>query len=55
MIITSNKVFDEWSNIFYYPVLTTVILDRFIHHCNFIVIDGASYRMQHQEDKLSQE
>ena len=55
MIITSNKVFDEWSNIFYDPVLTTAILDRFIHHCNFIVIDGASYRMKQQEEKLLQE
>ncbi len=52
VIITSNKVFDEWGHIFYDPVLATAILDRFIHHCNFIVIDGESYRMKEQEAKL---
>lgn len=54
IIITSNKVFDEWGNIFYDPVLATAILDRFIHHCHFIVIDGSSYRMKEQEERLNQ-
>jgi DNA replication protein DnaC len=53
-IITSNKVFDEWGNIFYDPVLATAILDRFIHHCHFIVINGDSYRMKEQEAKLNE-
>jgi len=53
-VITSNKVFDEWGNIFYDPVLATAILDRFIHHCHFIVINGDSYRMKEQEAKLNE-
>lgn len=52
MIITSNKVFDEWGRIFYDPVLATAILDRFIHHCHFIVIKGESYRMKQSEEAL---
>lgn len=52
VIITSNKVFDEWGHIFYDPVLATAILDKFIHHCNFILIDGESYRMKEQEAKI---
>lgn len=52
IIVTSNKKFDEWANIFYDSVLATAILDRFIHHCNFIVIDGESYRMKQREEKL---
>ena len=52
IIVTSNKKFDEWAKIFYDPVLATAILDRFIHHCNFIVIDGESYRMKQREEKL---
>ena len=52
MIITSNKVFDEWGRIFYDPVLATAILDRFIHHCHFVVIKGESYRMKQSKESL---
>jgi len=48
-VITSNKQFDEWGNILFDPVLATAILDRFVHHCNFITIDGLSYRMKERE------
>jgi len=49
VIITSNKVFEEWGRIFYDPVLATAILDRFVHHCHFVVIKGESYRMKQWE------
>lgn len=52
-IITSNKTFDEWGRILFDPVLATAILDRFVHHCNFIVINGESYRMREREGILS--
>ena len=52
IIVTSNKKFDEWAKIFYDPVLATAILDRFIHHCNFTVIAGESYRMKQRQEKL---
>ena len=54
IIITSNKKFDEWGNIFYDPVLASAILDRFIHHCHFIVIDGDSYRMKQSQERLKE-
>ena len=48
-IITSNKQFDEWGSILFDPVLATAILDRFVHHCSFIMIEGESYRMKERE------
>lgn len=54
VIITSNKMFDEWGEILYDPVLTTAILDRFIHHCHFVVIKGESYRMRQRESILKE-
>ncbi|MDH7514024.1 MAG: ATP-binding protein [Clostridiales bacterium] len=33
MIITSNKSFEEWGEVFWDPVLATAIIDRIIHHC----------------------
>ena len=45
-IITSNKEFSEWGHVLFDPVLASAILDRFVHHCNFVAIDGDSYRMK---------
>lgn len=45
-IITSNKQFDEWGSVLFDPVLATAILDRFVHHCSFVMIEGDSYRMR---------
>jgi len=50
-VITSNKTFEEWGRILYDPVLASAILDRLVHHCNFVVIDGNadSYRMRERQ------
>lgn len=53
IIITSNKVFEEWGRVFYDPMLATAILDRFVHYCHFIVIKGESYRMKQRESTLN--
>ena len=48
-IITSNKEFNEWGRVLYDPVLATAILDRLVHHCNFVNIKGPSFRMRERE------
>jgi len=45
-IITSNKAFAEWGDIFGDTVLAGALLDRFIHHCHVLSIKGESYRMR---------
>lgn len=45
-IITSNKAFDEWSELFHDPVIVTAILDRLLHHSTVINIKGNSYRLK---------
>jgi hypothetical protein len=49
---TTNKPFDEWGHVFYDLHLASAILDRFVHHCSFVVIDGPSYRMR---DRLGEQ
>jgi DNA replication protein DnaC len=44
IIITTNKVLDEWNDIFEEAVLTNAILDRLIHHSVIFNIRGKSYR-----------
>ena len=46
MIITSNKSFLDWAEIFNDQVLATAILDRLLHHSTTINIKGESYRLK---------
>ncbi|NLN61068.1 MAG: ATP-binding protein [Deltaproteobacteria bacterium] len=45
-IITSNKSFVDWGEIFNDQVLATAILDRLLHHCTTFNIKGESYRLK---------
>ena len=46
MIITSNKAFTEWGQVLGDDVLATAILDRLLHHCEVLTINGPSYRLK---------
>ena len=46
MILTSNRGFAEWGEIFGSPVVATALLDRLLHHAVVIQIEGSSYRMR---------
>ena len=46
MILTSNRGFAEWGDIFGSPVVATALLDRLLHHAVVIQIEGSSYRMR---------
>lgn len=46
-VITTNTVYKQWARIFNNDAtLTTAILDRLVHHCETITIEGKSYRMK---------
>jgi len=45
-VITSNKSFTEWEEMFGDPVIASAMLDRLLHHCRVINIKGNSYRMK---------
>lgn len=44
LIITTNKPFELWSDIFADPILASAILDRIVHHSDVFKISGPSYR-----------
>ena len=45
-IITSNKAFADWEELFHDPIIVTAILDRLLHHSVVINIKGHSYRLR---------
>jgi len=51
-IITSNKAFSDWTELFHDPIVVTAILDRLLHHSVVINIKGNSYRLK---DKMGKE
>lgn len=44
LIITTNKPFEQWGEIFADNILTGAILDRVVHHSEVFKINGPSYR-----------
>jgi DNA replication protein DnaC len=46
VICTSNKAFGEWGSVFGDDVLAAAILDRLLHHCDVVSINGPSYRLK---------
>ena len=49
IIITSNKSFTDWGEIFGDQVMATAILDRLLHHSTVISIKGDSYRLREKK------
>lgn len=46
MILTSNKSFGDWGELFGDAVLASAILDRLLHHSYIVNIRGQSYRLK---------
>jgi DNA replication protein DnaC len=44
-VLTSNKGFEEWGEIFGDEVMAAALIDRLLHHCHIVNIRGNSYRM----------
>lgn len=45
-ILTSNKSYADWGDIFGDQVIATAILDRLLHHATTVNIKGESYRLR---------
>ena len=52
MILTSNRGFAEWGEIFGDSVVATALLDRLLHHAVVLQIEGSSYRLREHADLL---
>ena len=52
MILTSNRGFAEWGEVFGDTVVATALLDRLLHHAVVVRIEGASYRLRRHADLL---
>lgn len=49
-VLTSNKPFEEWGELFGDAVMAAALIDRLLHHCHIVNIRGNSYRMRQHTD-----
>ncbi|HKW00703.1 MAG TPA: IS21-like element helper ATPase IstB [Vicinamibacterales bacterium] len=49
-VLTSNKGFEEWGDVFGDDVMAAALIDRLVHHCHIVTIRGNSYRMRQHTD-----
>jgi DNA replication protein DnaC len=53
-IVTTNKAFSEWNEIFPNASCVVSLIDRLVHHSEIITIDADSYRLKEAKEKNEQ-
>ena len=53
LIVTSNKPFSAWGEVFGDDVVATAMIDRLIHHAEILSLKGDSYRLRGKETGLA--
>ena len=51
IILSTNKPFGEWSEIFPHAACTVTLIDRLLHRAEIIDIEGASYRLKEAKER----
>lgn len=51
VIVTSNKSFESWAEVFPDAVIASAVLDRLVHHAHLVPIVGESYRMKELKNR----
>jgi DNA replication protein DnaC len=49
MIVTSNKAFSAWGEIFGDEVTAAAMIDRLVHHAEILALKGDSYRLRDKD------
>ena len=50
IIITTNKPFSEWNEVFPNATCVVTLVDRLVHHCDIISIKGSSFRLKESRE-----
>ena len=53
LIVTTNRAFKEWNEVFPNATCIATLLDRLTHHADVSVIQGASYRVRESEQEAA--
>ena len=53
VIVTTNRPFKEWNEVFPNATCIVTLLDRLLHHADVTVIEGSSYRVRESEQETA--
>lgn len=53
LIVTTNRPFKEWNEVFPNAACIATLLDRLLHHADVTVIEGDSYRVRESEQETA--
>jgi len=53
LILTTNRPFKEWNEVFPNATCIVTLLDRLLHHADVTVIEGESYRVRESEQETA--
>lgn len=53
-LITTNKPFSEWNQVFPSAACVVSLIDRLTHHAEIIVLEGESYRLKESRERAAQ-
>lgn len=53
ILLTTNKPFAEWSEVFPHAACTVTLIDRLIHRAEIIDIEGESYRLKEAKERAA--
>lgn len=53
VIVTTNRPFKEWNEVFPNATCIATLLDRLLHHADVTVIEGDSYRVRESEQEAA--
>jgi DNA replication protein DnaC len=55
IVLTTNKPFAEWNEVFPNSSCVTALVDRLVHRAEIIAIEGESYRAKEAKDRASRQ
>jgi DNA replication protein DnaC len=54
-LITTNRPFAEWNEVFPGAACVVSLIDRLLHHAEIIAIEGDSYRLKEAQERATQQ
>ena len=51
--LTTNKPFGEWSEVFPHAACVVTLVDRLVHRCEIINIEGSSFRAKEAKERVT--
>lgn len=53
IVLTTNKPFTEWGEVFPNAASVVTLVDRLVHRCEIVSIEGESYRLKESKEEAS--